>query len=190
MSEAQARPKGTRPTTLDEFRGWHARQSEAWEFVFGATQMMAPGTLAHTLIKSNLGRAFGNALAGSDCRVFIDGAVVEVQGSSLIPDVVVTCEPTDYTKPEVPNPLLIVEVLSPSGEKDDLGKKLLLYVQIPSLRHYLVVRQDRPQVVHHERRDDLGGRYLTTLISEGGLWLDPPGIELGLAAIYDGLPLG
>jgi hypothetical protein len=42
--------------------------------------------------------------------------------------------------------------------------------------------------VHHERRDDLGGAFLTNIAPPDPLRLDPPGIEITLAAIYEGVP--
>jgi Uma2 family endonuclease len=80
-------------------------------------------------------------------------------------------------------------VLSPSNEKDDIGRKLALYLKIPSLRHYLVIHQDRRQIVHHQRREDLDGAFLTTIPLPDPVRLDPPGIEISLAALYDGVPV-
>jgi hypothetical protein len=62
-------------------------------------------------------------------------------------------------------------------------------LKIPSLRHYLVIEQERRQIVHHERRDDLGGAFLTNIAPPDPLRLDPPGIELALAEVYDGVTL-
>jgi Uma2 family endonuclease len=89
----------------------------------------------------------------------------------------------------VDEPVIIVEILSPSNEKDDTGRKLALYLEIPTLRHYVVIHQDRRQIVHHERRDDLGGAFLTTIAPPDPLRLDPPGIDLAFDAVYDGVPL-
>jgi Uma2 family endonuclease len=180
-------PQSDWPHTLDEFRAWHERQPDVWEFIDGTPRLMAPGSKAHTLIKSNVGRALGEGLRGTGCSVLVDGAIVEAQGSSLIPDVVVTCTALDFSTPRVDEPVIIVEIMSPSSETDDIGRKLSLYLQIPSLRHYVVVHQDRRQLVHHERRDDLGGNFLTTIAPADPLRLDPPGIDLALSAVYEGL---
>lgn len=180
-------PRSDWPHTLEEFRVWHERQPEVWEFLDGTPRLMAPGSKAHTLIKSNVG-ALGKGLRRTDCSVLIDGAVVEVQGSSLIPDVVVTCAPLDFSTPRVDDPVVIVEIMSPSSETDDIGRKLSLYLKIPSLRHYLVIHQDRRQIVHHERQDD-PGRFLTNIAPADPLRLDPPGIEVAFEAVYQGIPL-
>jgi Uma2 family endonuclease len=182
-------PQPDWPRTLEDFRVWHERQPEVWEFIDGALRLMAPGSKAHTLVKSNTHTALALALRGTGCRALVDGAIVEVNGSSLIPDIVVTCGDLDFTTPRVDEPVIIVEILSPSNEKDDIGRKLALYLEIPSLRHYLVIDQDRRQIVHHQRRDDLGGAFLTTIAPPHPLRLDPPGIELLLTAVYDGVPL-
>ena len=177
------------PKTLDEFRAWHERQPEVWEFIHGVPKLMAPGSMAHTVIKSNVHAAFAMALRGTDCRALVDGAIVEVEGSSLIPDVVVTCSPLDFATPRIAEPIIVVEVLSPSNEKDDIGRKLALYLKIPSLRHHLMVAQDRRQIVHHQRRDDLAGAFLTTIAPPDLLLLDPPGVEIALAELYEGVPV-
>jgi Uma2 family endonuclease len=182
-------PQADRPRTLAAFRVWHERQPEVWEFIDGVPKMMAPGSKAHTLIKSNAGRLLGTALDQTGCHALIDGAIVEVHGSSLIPDIVVTCAPLEFTTPRVDEPLIIVEILSPSNQNDDMGRKLSLYLEVSSLMHYLVIHQDRRQVVHHQRRDDLGGVFLTDIAPADPLRLEPPGIELPLAAIYAGVPL-
>ncbi len=177
------------PPRLEEFRVWQERQPEVWEFIDGVPKLMAPGSKAHTVIKGNAYALLKEALRGTDCRALVEGATVEVHGSSLIPDIVVTCAPLDFSTPRVDEPLIIVEILSPSNQNDDMGRKLSLYLEIPSLRHYVVIHQDRRQVVHHQRRDDLGGVFLTNIAPADPLRLDPPGIEIGLAAVYDGVPL-
>ena len=182
-------PQPDWPRTLDEFRAWHERQPEVWEFIDGVPKLMAPGSKAHTLIKSNVHAALALALRGTTCRALVDGAIVEVEGSSLIPDVVVTCSPLDFATPRVEDPIIIVEVLSPSNEKDDTGRKLALYLRIPSLRHYLVIEQDRRQIVRYQRRDDLGGAFLTDIAPPDPLRLDPPGIAISLAALYEDVPV-
>jgi Uma2 family endonuclease len=176
------------PKTLDEFRAWHERQPDLWEFIDGVPKLMASGSMAHTLIKSNTHAALAQAVQGTG-RALVDGAIVEIEGSSLIPDVVVTCSEIDFATPRIDAPIIIVEVLSPWNEKDDTGRKLALYLKIPSLRHYLVVEQDRRQIVHHQRREDLDGAFLTNITPPDPLRLDPPGIEIALAALYDGVPV-
>ena len=178
------------PKTLEEFRAWHERQPDVWEFIDGVPEAHGAGLHgAHADQEQRRTSCSATLSIRTGCRALVDGAIIEVEGSSLIPDVVVTCSQLDFTTPRVDDPIIIVEVLSPSNEKDDTGRKLALYLKIPSLRHYLVIDQDRRQIVHHQRRDDLGGAFLTTIAPPDPLRLDPPGIEISLAALYEGVPV-
>ena len=56
-------PQPDWPKTLDEFRAWHERQPEVWEFIHGVPKLMAPGSKAHTVIKSNVHEYKGYALS-------------------------------------------------------------------------------------------------------------------------------
>jgi Uma2 family endonuclease len=175
------------PKTLDEFRVWHEQQPDVWEFIQGVPRLMAPGSKAHTLIKGNIAGELRTALRARGCHVLVDGAIVEIENSSLIPDVVVTCEPLDFSTPRVDQPLIVVEILSPGSEKDDLGRKLALYLLVPGLQHYLVIHQDQRRIVHHQRQE--AGVFLTSIAASDPLRLDPPGIDLPFDAIYEDVPL-
>jgi Uma2 family endonuclease len=84
---------------------------------------------------------------------------------------------------EVPNPVIVVEVISPSSGRIDTSIKLPDYFRVPSVMHYLVVDPDRRLIIHHARRD--GGQILTGFVRDGAITLDPPGLELALCDIYD-----
>jgi Uma2 family endonuclease len=82
----------------------------------------------------------------------------------------------------VPAPVIVVEVLSPTTKAHDSGAKLADYFRLPSLRHYLLVRTERPTVIHHRRGE--GDVIETRIVTAGSLQLDPPGIILELDRIY------
>ena len=99
------------------------------------------------------------------------------------PDALVHCgEPLADDAVIVPAPVIVVEVLSPTTNARDAGAKLADYFRLPSLRHYLLVRTERPTVIHHRRGD--GGVIETRIVTAGSLQLDPPGIILELDRIY------
>jgi Uma2 family endonuclease len=83
---------------------------------------------------------------------------------------------------EIPNPVIVVEVLSPSTKHIDAALKLEGYFSVPSVRHYVIVNPDRPMVVHHARGE--GQVIAIRLASAGLIRLDPPGIELTLEDFY------
>jgi len=83
---------------------------------------------------------------------------------------------------EVPNPLIVVEVLSRSTPHIDLSAKLADYFRVPSIAHYLIVDPEKPRLVHHARSE--GDNILTRIITDGAVMLDPSGIRLTLADVY------
>ena len=84
----------------------------------------------------------------------------------------------------VENPVIIVEVLSPSTGRRDQGRKLADYFRLPSVAHYLIIDPDETLVIHHQRRAD--DEILTRILREATIALDPPGIEVEVAEIYGG----
>jgi Uma2 family endonuclease len=111
--------------------------------------------MTHSIIKRNVFRALDHALGVGPCEVLVDGPQILTDEISAIPDVVVTCAALELTTPVVAEPAIIVEVMSPASEADDTGRKWLSYQKIPSLKHYLVLAQDRCLVQVHSRAGDL-----------------------------------
>lgn len=81
-----------------------------------------------------------------------------------------------------PDPVVIVEVLSPSRKPVDTGAELAGHLSLPSVRHCLVVRADRRTLVHHRRAKD--GTTGTRLVAEGTTTLDPRGIRIAMEKFY------
>jgi Uma2 family endonuclease len=106
-----------------------------------------------------------------------------VDDSDYEPDAVLHCgERLSDDAVAVPDPLVIVEVLSPSTSASDRAWKLREYFRLPSLSHYLIVWSDKQQVVHHRRRDD--GEIETRTVIGGEIRLYPPGITITVEDIY------
>jgi Uma2 family endonuclease len=98
------------------------------------------------------------------------------------PDAVVNCgPPAPGDALAATNPVVVVEVLSPSTESIDLADKLADYFKVPTIQHYLIVRARRREVIHHSRS---GSAIISRVINIGGIVLDPPGITIDLADIY------
>jgi Uma2 family endonuclease len=87
---------------------------------------------------------------------------------------------------EVPRPIVVVEVLSPSTRHIDLSAKLADYFRPPNIAHYLIVDPERPRIIHHARAID--DTILTRIVNEGAIRLDPPGMEVSMADIYPDAP--
>jgi Uma2 family endonuclease len=179
MAEAARREDW--PRTVEEFEVWHARQPERWEFIRGEPRMMAPASIRHSIIKTNVGFELRNALAEHGCAVMVDGPQILTDEISAIPDVVVTRAPLDLTTPVITEPVIIVEVMSPSSELNDTGLKWLAYRNIPSLRHFIVFSQNQRLAHVHSRAGDI---WRERFLSAGALELDDPPVRLELDALY------
>jgi Uma2 family endonuclease len=120
------------------------------------------------------------------CRVYDAGAGVAVghEGDECrIPDVMVTCALTiDETARLLPEPVIIVEVASPSTRLADVNDKVEFYGGISSIQHYLVIEQDRRRVVYHGRGPS--GGLEPRIVRAGEIAFDPPGIRLALDELY------
>jgi Uma2 family endonuclease len=112
-----------------------------------------------------------------------DGATVRIDDATAYePDAMVYCGPQPPPSALlVENPVIIVEVLSPSTGWRDQGRKLADYFRLPSVAHYLIIDPDEVLVIHHQRRGD---DILTRILRDGTIALDPPGIEVKVAEIY------
>ena len=128
------------------------------EFHDGRMFAMSGGSPNHALLSGAI-LALLRPQLPRECRVFSPDLRVKVAAAGLYtyPDCSVICgelETFGAQKDTVLNPLLIVEVLSPSTEGYDRGKKFELYRTIPSLREYLLIHQDRRHVEHYSKQDD------------------------------------
>jgi Uma2 family endonuclease len=85
----------------------------------------------------------------------------------------------------VPDPLVVVEVLSPGTHSVDLSRKMVAYFRVPSVKHYLIFWPDQPQVIHHRRWDE-GEGIDTRVLTAGQIRLDPPGLSIAIDEVYAG----
>jgi Uma2 family endonuclease len=114
--------------------------------------------------------------------VFLDGVGIAINDNTLrIPDVMVHCgaEPNPDSM-VIEAPLIVVEVVSPSSERDDTDAKLVDYFSVTSIHHYLIVFSERRVVVHHRRTE---GAIDTRIAHDGEIELNPPGIAVPVAAL-------
>ena len=82
---------------------------------------------------------------------------------------------------EIPNPVIVVEVLSPSTATMDATTKLRGYFEVPSIQHYLIVDPEGQTITHHKRG---AAAIETRVLVEGALTLEPPGLGINLADIF------
>jgi Uma2 family endonuclease len=180
--------------SLAEYFVQEEQAEQRSEFYEGEIFAMAGGTPNHNRLTGNVYTALRSALRGKSCEPFMADVRLLVKRRQLYtyPDVMVICGSLQYApgrNDTVTNPALIVEVLSPSTEAYDRGKKFEFYRTIDSLQEYILVDQGRMYV---ERHRPLGlGRWEMTAFeaSDDVLALASVGIELTLANIYEGVEL-
>jgi Uma2 family endonuclease len=180
--KAHAKP----PMTVSEFLDWNELQEGKYELVRGQVYAMAPGTIQHARSKAACWLALSNAIkrAGLPCEAFIDGPGIALSDNTCyIPGVSVHCgERVSGEVRLVPNPVIVIEVLSPSTERLDKTGKLADYFTLPGVQHYVIINLERRFMVHHRRGD--AGLITTAIPREGELRLDPPGVGLAVAEMF------
>ncbi len=169
--------------TVDEFLVWAEGQEGRHELHRGQIYAMSPERSKHALTKFAVQSALADGIrkAGLPCIMYPDGMTVRIsQHTAHEPDALVYCGPKlAGDSLEVPNPIIVVEVSSPSTRRIDGALKLAGYFSLPSVQQYLIVDPDGPPVIHHQRQAE--GTILTRLVSDGALRLDPPGFEIPVA---------
>lgn len=155
------------------------------EYISGEVYAMAGSSDRHNRISFNLAKKIDDKLTG-DCQVFMTDMKLQVDEATFYyPDVFVSCDnPDRYFRRE---PVLIIEVLSPSTESTDRREKLKIYRQVATLQEYLIVAQDRMLVEFHQKQSN--GEWLKQIFTEAGevLKLDSINLNISLKEIYRGV---
>ena len=128
------------------------------EYLNGDLIAMSGASRAHNLITGNISGELRTLLRGSGCETYANEMRVStpLTTSYFYPDVVVVCEEPrfeDDVFDTLLNPIILVEVLSPSTEAYDRGEKFAHYRQLTSLQEYVLVAQDRIRVEHFRRQE-------------------------------------
>jgi Uma2 family endonuclease len=164
------------------------------EYFQGEMFAMSGAKWAHNVLAGNLMRELGQQLRSRPCAVVPSDMRVRVSQSDLYtyPDVVVVCgEPQflDNRTDTLLNPTVLIEVLSPSTEAYDRGRKFEMYRTIESLSEYLLVSSDRAQAELFTRQAD--GRWLLTAAGgmDESLELQSVGCRIALRDLYEKVEL-
>lgn len=151
--------------TAAEFLAWDAGQTIRHEFVRGEVFMMAGGEDRNNTVAGNVYIALRQHLRGGPCRVYASDVKLRVEAADcyFYPDVMVTCSAADLADRLIKRePVLVVEVLSPSTAAFDRGNKFADYRALPGLVEYLLIDVDRQRCELYRKGAD-------------GLWVLHPG---------------
>ena len=174
--------------TRQEFFDWAEVQDERYEFDGFQPVAMTGGSLGHSSIIGNINFELRSRLRGKTCKPLGPDAGVATVGDTVrYPDAVVTCTKFDPRDRVVPNPVVVFEVISPTSGRIDRVVKLREYAAVPTIRRYVIVESDT-MAVTVQSRDGENEPFRTAGLTEGDI-LDLPeiGIEIPVAAIYEGM---
>jgi Uma2 family endonuclease len=179
--------------TVAEFLDWPGDGTFAkYELVDGEPRAMAPASITHGIIQANLARLLGNHLLGTACQVVTaPGVIPRVRSATnvRVPDLAVNCVADEQGQRALPDPVLIIEILSPSNENETRAN-VWAYTTIPSVREILLVRSTDINAELLCRELD-GNWPEQPLMIEGqvDVTLDSIGFRVPLVDIYSGTHL-
>jgi Uma2 family endonuclease len=171
--------------SAEEYLIWEPTQEQRYEYWDGQVVVMSGGTRNHNRVCTNFFKLLDDSLAESSCEVYIVDVKVQVEPGRkyFYPDVVVTCDERDQNPQLIQFPCLIIEMLSPSTEAVDRGKKFTAYRQSLTLKEYVLVQIEQPSVEvfgHNEH-----GKWVLSDYSLGDtLLLETVNVEIAIADLY------
>jgi Uma2 family endonuclease len=178
-----------RPFTVEEYLAWAATQRDLprTELINGQIVAMTPERVEHIEIRVAAVIALKSAIAraGVPCHALGDGMTVRIDDHTAYePDALVYCG--DRLKRGAMlarDPVVIVEVLSPTTSHTDTSAKLIGYFKLRTVHHYLIIDPDAYAITHHSRRAD--GTVSGHTVTSGTIQLDPPGLSIDVSEIFE-----
>ena len=150
-----AKEKG-RYFTPEEYFIWEEQQLEKHELIDGRVYGMTGGTRNHSDVAGNFLAIIKPHLRGSGCKTYNSDCRVNVLNTDnyIYPDLSVTCDQRDNSSAQyITYPCLIVEVLSPSTEAYDRGKKFEMYRQNPNLVDYVLASSEEMAIDMYHKNE-------------------------------------
>lgn len=177
--------------TLDEFLSWDDGTDTRYELWGGIVTAMAPPMARHGLLALALGGEIRAALrARPPCRALSEAGIAlpDHNDTFYVADIAVTCEPLRAEDRLIRNPVLIVEVLSPSTAATDRQIKIPDYRRIPSVEEILIIDSESAFAEVYRREGD---RWINEIIRglQATLELNSLPLTISMSELYEGIPL-
>ena len=175
--------------TVEEYLAWAQteRDMPRSELINGRVVALAPERVEHAEVKLSVAIALRAAIARDQlpCRSLPSGPTVRIDDyTAYAPDALVYCgQELSGDALVVQNPVIIVEVLSPTTMHTDTSAKLIGYVKLPSVQHYLIIDPDACSVTHHSRSAE--GSISASHVTSGAIRLDPLGLSIDVSEIFE-----
>jgi len=180
--------------TIKEYLSLEDASVEKHEFYNGKIIKMSGAKPYHNIIAANIIAALINALEKNEKEYFVltsDSKIYNPRlNSFLYPDAVVICENIELypgSSTVITNPLLIVEVLSPSTEEHDRTGKFYDYKLIPSFKEYVLVWQTIPSVTASYKIADRTWQDTEAEGLDSSIYLQSINCSIDLKKVYRGI---
>lgn len=179
-----ALPKFKTGISIEEYLDGEKISEIRYEYINGEVYAMACVSQNHSRITRNFLNALTNHLIDSHCEPYSENIKVRAETAFYYPDILVTCEGEFNNKYFSEEPILIVEVISPSTERIDRHEKLHAYRNMPSVIEYVIVEEEKMEIEIHHRQAD--GNWITYFYAENDteFTLESVDLTLQLSEVY------
>jgi Uma2 family endonuclease len=155
--------------TVEDYLTFERASDVKHEYYAGQIFALAGASEQHNLIASSVVALLYGQVRKRPCNVYPSDMRVKIQHSGIYtyPDISVVCGPAefeDFSRDTLLNPIVIIEILSPSTESYDRGKKFQNYRTIETLQEYILIAQDAKQIEQYVRQP--GNLWLLSSFSE------------------------
>lgn len=152
------------------------------ELIDGQVYAMTGTTDDHNRISDNVFGEIRQQLKGQPCEAFFADIQLKVSVGYFYPDVMVICDANDADTPRIKHaPSVVIEVLSRSTRRTDITTKKMAYLNLPSLQEYVLIEQDKCEVVVFRRSENWASTYY---VIGDVLTLDSIGVSISVEEIY------
>jgi len=180
-----------RRMALEEFLRWENGTDTRYELIDGFPVAMAPPAEAHRILAARFVSRIDAALASRrPCNAQIEPGVVRPDraASYYVPDIAVTCEPNEPGRQAMVDPILIVEILSPSMERSDRRLKMSAYQKLDRVREIMLIDADSYHAELYRRENDHWGIQLVRG-AESVLSLASVDLRISMSDLYEGIAI-
>jgi Uma2 family endonuclease len=177
-----------RTMSLEEFLHWDDGTDTRHELIGGFPVAMAPGLEDHGVLALRLGARIDAGLTKRrPCRVGTEAGILHPDRTDtfLVADLAVTCAPRTARRQYMEDPILLVEVLSPSTERHDRRIKVPAYQRIASVQEILLIDSESRYAELHRRQ---GEQWVIQLVigDAGVISFASVSVEISMSELYEG----
>ncbi len=182
----------TKLYTSEEYLALERESFEKHEYYKGEIFAMAGAGFNHNRLQKNFIIEVGSFLKGKSCDIFGSDLRIHVPATTFYtyPDAAIVCgklESYDENFDIALNPIVIVEVLSPSTKSYDRGEKFMLYRSIKTLQEYILIDSLSVKVEHHTKQSNNTWLLQEFSLMEDVLFISSIHYSFALSELYEGV---